>query len=345
MSIGPSNQPPRENVPTIAGPRLPYHPALKERFNIDKADWSALVDAIFPTAQTPGAVILALSYCRARRLDPFKKMVHIVPIWDKERRCMVETVWPGIAEHRTTAARTRQYAGHDKIEHGPMMERTWADDKDEVTVCFPEWAQMTVYRIIDGQKCDFPGPQVYWLETYASKKNDAPNTMWRDRPMGMIDKCAEAAALRGAFPEELGDEPTEIEASGRNFHGRPAIDVTPQNVTPGDRSQQVIPKQAAEVYTEAPTPPVAQPEPEDPPFNPPTAQELQDAAQGPQATPDADMTDNLVSDFLAEIDRLDNANEITLLLKRAAKPTSGLTGKALKIIENAGAKRKTELAK
>jgi hypothetical protein len=41
-----------------------------------------------------------------RQVDPFKRPVHIVPVWDNEKRDYVETVWPGIAEHRTTAFRT-----------------------------------------------------------------------------------------------------------------------------------------------------------------------------------------------------------------------------------------------
>jgi hypothetical protein len=52
--------------------------------------------------------------------------------------------------------------------------------------------------------------------------------MWRDRPIGMIDKCAEAGALRGAFPEELGDEFTESEASSRFLSGRAAVVVEEQ---------------------------------------------------------------------------------------------------------------------
>lgn len=264
----------RPQVPAIAGPRLPYHPMVEERFGIGKAQWMALVDAIFPTAKTPGAVILALAYCQARKLDPFKKVVHIVPIWDKERRCEVETVWPGIAEHRTTAARTKLYAGHDKIEHGPMITRTWPDGEGEITVTFPEWSQMTVYRLIDGQRCAFPGPEVYWLETYAAKKNDAPNTMWRDRPIGMLDKCAEANALRGAFPEELGEEPTEIEASARFLHGRAGVVITEkpsasalltqETASPADYSRQAAHERAEQKQQQESAPP----------FNPPTQEEV-----------------------------------------------------------------------
>lgn len=242
-------------VAVVGPPRLPYHPAIQERFNVDQTEWRALVESTFPNAKTTGAVILALAYCKARNLDPFKKCVHIVPIWDKERRCEVETVWPGIAEYRTTASRTGIYAGHDEVQHGPTIEHKWQDGEETVTVVFPEWSQMTVYRIVAGNRCPFPGPKVYWLETYASKKNDAPNSMWRDRPIGMIDKCAEAAALRGAFPEELGGELTADEVRGFRWQGRDAIDVPK---VPGTKTEMLLEEESL------PTPPQQQTQTADP---------------------------------------------------------------------------------
>lgn len=204
----------------IAAPRLPYHPLAQERFGVGPGEWRALTDAIFPSAKTTEAVILALSWCKAKRRDPFKKCVHIVPIWDKERGCMVETVWPGIAEYRITACETREYAGHDETSFGPNVTTKLGNTQ----INHPEWAQMTVYRLVQGVRCAFPGPKVYWLETYASKKDGSPNQMWTDRPIGMIEKCAEAAALRSAFPDEFGGELTAEECRGE-WHGRPCVTI------------------------------------------------------------------------------------------------------------------------
>lgn len=201
---------PKENLPAISAPRLPYHPAIEERFGIDKASWKALVEAIFPNAVSTDSVILALSYCRARKLDPFKRNVHIVPIYNKDLRCMVDSVWPGIGELRTTAFRTGLYAGRSDTKFGPDMTKKVG----QVEVTFPEWAQVTVFRMVGDQRVEFCGPRVYWLETYAVKgrNDDSPNQMWADRPRGQIDKCAEAAALRSAFPEEIGDYiPEEVQ--------------------------------------------------------------------------------------------------------------------------------------
>lgn len=211
----------KENhLPAIAAPRLPYHPMIEERFGIDRASWRALVEAVFPNASNVNSVIMALSYCRARRLDPFKRVVHIVPIWNKDLGRMIDTVWPGIGELRTTAFRTNEYAGRDRTVFGPDITRKIGS----VDMTFPEWAQVSVYRVIKGQRVEFAGPQVYWLETYATIKrsDDTPNDMWQNRPRGQIDKCAEAAALRAAFPEEIGGEYIPEELQHRNQS--PAID-------------------------------------------------------------------------------------------------------------------------
>ena len=208
-------------------PRLPYHDAIKERFGVDRSGWKALVEAIYPSAKTSDAVVMALSYCRARGLDPFKRPVHIVPMWDSKSGGYVETVWPGIAELRTTAFRTKQYAGCDQAEFGPTIKKEFSgrvkvkgnwEDKT-VTVEFPEWCRMTVYRELGGRVCKFVGPKVKWLESYATIGNsDLPNDMWQTRPEGQLEKCAEAAALRKAFPEELGNDLTAEEMAGRSLH-------------------------------------------------------------------------------------------------------------------------------
>ena len=198
---------------TIAGPRLPYHPAVQERFGIGLTEWRALTDAVFPLAKEPESVIMALAYCKARNLDPFKKPVHIVPMWHGQLKRMVETVWPGIGELRTTAFRTGQYAGRDHTVYGPEIKQAVG----KTMMVFPEWCQITLYRNLSDVRVPFPGPRVYWLESYATagREDNSPNSMWARRPFGQLEKCAEAAALRSAFPEEVGNEYAAEEMEGR----------------------------------------------------------------------------------------------------------------------------------
>lgn len=206
-------QQPQVPANAISGPRLPYHDSMKERFGIDKSQWIALCDAIYPLATTSESIIMALSYCRARKLDPFKRVVHIVPIWNKNLNRMVDTIWPSIAELRTTAFRTGCYAGKGPTVYGPETFMTVGGAE----VVVPEYVQITVYRFVNGQKIEFHGPRVYWIETYvqASKDDSTPNSMWSKRPRGQLEKCAEAAALRVGFPEECGNDyiPEELERS------------------------------------------------------------------------------------------------------------------------------------
>ena len=248
-------------------PRLPYSPILQERFGVDASGWKALVEAVYPLAKTPDSVAMALSYCKARKLDPFKKPVHIVPMWDSKINGYVETIWPGISEVRTTAFRTGQYAGCDEAEFGPMMSKSFTGKvkrkegyvEQTVEVEFPEWCRMTVYRVLGDRVCKFVGPKVKWLESYATIGNtDLPNDMWQSRPEGQIEKCAEAAALRKAFPEELGNELTAEEMAGRRVEGDLGIDAQAE---PARRQPPAPPKIEDAVVTEmkpagrAPKPP------------------------------------------------------------------------------------------
>lgn len=227
---------------TVSPGRPPYPTKAQASFGIDVAGWRALIDAVWPSAKTTEAVILALSYCKARNLDPFKRPVHIVPVWDSKQQREVETIWPGIGELRTTASRTGDYGGFDEAVFGPEESRAFkgvvgkGQYAKEVTkeVAFPAWCQITVYRIVQGQRVGFPGPRVRWLETYATMgASDVPNEMWATRPYGQLEKCAEAAALRRAFPEEVGSEQIHDEVGRRAA----AIDVTPAVVPEGSRSE------------------------------------------------------------------------------------------------------------
>jgi len=207
--------------------RLPF-PAAAETYGISVENWRVLVDAIYPNASSMESIILAAAYCRNRNLDIMKRVVHIVPIYSKAQGCYVDTVWPGIAEIRITAHRTHDYAGHDEMVFGPDTTMRLG----EVLMTFPEYCQLTVYRLVGGMRCPFPGPRVRWLETYATVKRDseAPNEMWTNRPYGQLEKCAEAAALRAAFPEELGNEYAAEEVEGRTFNMGSIIDIEKETV-------------------------------------------------------------------------------------------------------------------
>lgn len=174
----------------------------------DAGKWRVLCESIFPSARTPEAIAMALDYCKARNLDIMKKPVHIVPMWSASLGREVETVWPSITEVQTTASRTKAWAGMDEPVWGKEISKTFKGVKKGnvgetvIEMTIPEYCAVTVYRMIDGQKCAFTEP-VYWLEAYGRYgKTELPNDGWAKRPRGMIIKVAKAFSLRAAFPEE-----------------------------------------------------------------------------------------------------------------------------------------------
>jgi phage recombination protein Bet len=169
---------------------------------------------------------------------------------------MVETVWPGIAEIRTTAHRTGNYAGIDPIKWGPTktfeIKRTIeredrTRDTLTLTVEYPEWAEVTVYRMVEHQRMPFTA-RVFWLEAYATKDRDSdePNAMWAKRPFGQLGKCVEVASLRIAFPEEIGNDYAAEEMEGKTIEG--AAIATDRIAAPEEPPKPVDP-------TEPPKPP------------------------------------------------------------------------------------------
>ena len=170
------------------------------------------------------SVRLVLDYCRAQGLDPMLRPVHIVPVYNKAVNGMVDTVMPGIGLYRILAQRTNQYAGKTEPEFGPDVTQTLGG----VEVPYPQWGKITVFRNVNGEARSFSATE-RWLENYATAKrdNDAPNAMWKKRAYGQLAKCAEAQALRMAFPEQAGGYTAE-EMEGKGDY----IDVQPEHLAP-----------------------------------------------------------------------------------------------------------------
>lgn len=182
-----------------------------------------LQNSLYPGANI-GSVQMVLSYCQAAGLDPMQKPVHIVPMWDSKSGSMRDVIMPGVNLYRTQASRTGKFAGMTEPEYGPMIEETIGGS----SMKYPEWCKVTVSRMLDnGTIAQFTARE-YWMENYAVKggkeKSVAPNAMWTKRPRGQIAKCAEAQALRKAFPE-CGSQPTAEEMEGKSIGAE--IDITP----------------------------------------------------------------------------------------------------------------------
>ena len=122
---------------------------------------------------------LFLYTCRRTGLDPLTKQIHCVK---RKGQMAIQT---GIDGYRVVADRTGKYAGNDD----PIF------DSEER----PRKATVTVYKIVDGQRCAFSAT-ARWDQYFPG---DAQGFMWKKMPHLMLGKCAEALALRKAFPQSL----------------------------------------------------------------------------------------------------------------------------------------------
>jgi phage recombination protein Bet len=136
---------------------------------------------------------LQLFMYQAKRtgLDPLSRQIHFVKRKDKGA---IQTAIDG---YRLIADRTGKYAGSDDYmfdEGIPQYLHMMAKRGTPLT------ATVTVYKMVDGSKVPFTAT-AGWDEYCPS--DEKSGFMWRKMPYLMIGKCAEALALRKAFPAEL----------------------------------------------------------------------------------------------------------------------------------------------
>jgi len=201
---------------------------------IDQHVWSALKSSLYSGAKDE-SIKMVLDYCKAAKLDPMQKPVHIVPMSVKNAQTgkyeYKDTIMPGIGLYRIQAARSNQYAGVGEPEYGEDVQVTL----DGVKITYPKWCKIVVKKIVHNTIVEFSAKE-YWIENYATRNKDssAPNTMWLKRPYGQLAKCAEAQALRKAFPEIISQQPTAEEMEGKTFHefNECSANNEPKNITP-----------------------------------------------------------------------------------------------------------------
>ena len=141
---------------------------------------------------------LFLEISKLARLNPFTGQIRPVKRWDSALGREAMVIQTGIDGFRATASRTGDHAGTDDAVF------------DSETEQFPKWAKVTVYRWSHGEKAPFTAT-ARWSEYVQKKRDGGVNSMWSRMPYLMLAKCAEALALRKAFPDELAGIYTEEE--------------------------------------------------------------------------------------------------------------------------------------
>lgn len=143
--------------------------------------------------------------CEKSGLDPFMRQIHAVKRWDPKRRRDSTTFQTGIDGYRVIAERSGEYAGSDK----PIFvyqKRKKGEKINERDLRFPQVnlqsATVTVYRLVQSQRVGYTAT-AYWDEYAQYTCKGVLHDFWRKMPRGQLAKCAEALALRKAFPADL----------------------------------------------------------------------------------------------------------------------------------------------
>lgn len=160
-----------------------------------------LLKATAMRGATDDEVAVFVHVCNRTGLDPFVKQIHAVKRRTKnEETNQYEDRWAhqvGIDGFRLVADRTGKYDGRlepEFFDDAGNARTVWLDKKP------PRACRIGVLR--KGIKEPFYVTAL-WDEYVQIKRDGSATKQWKEKPTIMLAKCAEAAAIRAAFPQEL----------------------------------------------------------------------------------------------------------------------------------------------
>jgi len=166
---------------------------VSQQWNRDQID---LLKATVAEGTTDLEFQLFAQVCQRTGLDPFARQIYAI-----KRKQLKDGQWvermvlqTGIDGYRVIAERTNEYVGGDEPTYG--SECPCGSEK---LGKHPEWAAVTVRRLKAGQGWTTTA-KAYFDEYVQTTREGKPNAMWSRMPRNQLAKCAEALALRRAFP-------------------------------------------------------------------------------------------------------------------------------------------------
>lgn len=140
----------------------------------------------FANGATDDEFAVLMEIARARRLNPLLRQIHFVSRYDRDKGRMVWSCQVSIDGMRALAERSGMYDGQDEPV---FVEREGLIEQVKVKVYRKDWSRPAV-------------GVAYWDEYVQKTKDGRPTAFWSRMPHTMLAKCAEALALRKAFPED-----------------------------------------------------------------------------------------------------------------------------------------------
>jgi len=155
-----------------------------------------------------GELGVFLHYCQRTGLDPFARQIYMISRGGKY------TIQASIDGLRIVAQRSGKYGGQTPT-FWCGQDGVWKDVWLESTP--PTAAKVGVYVLGN----EHPTWAVAKFESYSVSYSGKLSGLWAKMPDLMIAKCAEALALRKAFPQDLSGVYTSEEMEQVDTHAKP----------------------------------------------------------------------------------------------------------------------------